>query len=197
MKIVCTPSLRAVNRGAITLIEAGIYFIVALIVIVYAFQQGGSLFSTNDASTELSNAGTLLTNGRSMLKTNGTYNFSSSADMTGALIEFGGAPDGMQVNGVKGAGNATLTNVWGSPVTLEPVTVSGGLKTRFSVTYNGVPLTACTTMATKMSNISNVVSTSVNGTVTNGPVDASDAGTQCKADDGSSGVNVLIFTSNT
>lgn len=192
-----TTVRRHVNRGAITLIEAGVYFILAILVIAYAFTQGGSLFNRNDASTEYTNAGEILSNVRSMLKTNGIYNFSSAANMTGALIEFGGAPGGMTIVGTKASGTATLANLWGGAVTVQPVATAGGQKSSFSLTYNAVPQEACITLATKLSADSNVVATKVNSTTTNGVVDTSAVGTQCTADKGSAGTNVLTFTSAT
>ncbi|KKZ15841.1 prepilin [Serratia marcescens] len=187
----------SVNRGAITLIEAGVYFILAILVIAFAFTQGGSLFNRNDATTEYTNAGEILSNARSMLKTNGIYNFSSATNMTGALIEFGGAPGGMTIVGTKSSGTATLANLWGGAVTVQPVATAGGQKSSFSLTYNAVPQEACITLATKLSADANVVATKVNGTTTNGVVDTSAVGTQCTADSGSAGTNVLTFTSNT
>lgn len=187
----------SVNRGAITLIEAGVYFILAILVIAVAFTQGGSLFNRNDATTEYTNAGEILSSARSMLKTNGIYNFSSATSMTGALIEFGGAPGGMTIVGTKSSGTATLANLWGGAVTVQPVATAGGQKSSFSLTYNAVPQEACITLATKLSADANVVATKVNGTTTNGVVDTSAVGTQCTADSGSAGTNVLTFTSNT
>lgn len=192
-----TAACRPVNRGAITLIEAGVYFILAILVIAVAFTQGGSLFNRNDATTEYTNAGEILSNTRSMLKTNGIYNFSSAANMTGALIEFGGAPGGMTIVGTKSSGTATLANLWGGAVTVQPVATAGGQKSSFSLTYNAVPQEACITLATKLSADSNVVATKVNGTTTNGVVETSAVGTQCTADSGSAGTNVLTFTSAT
>ncbi|EKS6646041.1 prepilin [Enterobacter hormaechei] len=186
-----------VNRGAITLIEAGVYFILAILVIAFAFTQGGSLFNRNDATTEYTNAGDILANARSMLKTNGIYNFSSAAKMTGALIEFGGAPGGMTIVGTRSSGNATLVNLWGGAVTVQPVATGRGQKSSFSLTYNAVPQEACVTLATRLSGSPNIVATKVNGTTTNGVVETSAVGTQCTADSGSAGTNVLTFTSAT
>lgn len=197
MHLRCPSPVRPVNRGAITLIEAGVYFILALLVVAYAFMQGGGLFNRNDASTEYTNAGEILSNARSMLKTSGIYNFASADTMTGALIEFGGAPGGMSIVGTKSAGTAKLVNVWGGAVTVQPVTTAGGQKSSFSLTYNAVPQEACVTLATRLSAGPNIVATKVNGTTTNGAVDTSNVGAQCKADSGAAGVNVLTFTSNT
>lgn len=197
MELLRTPSRPAVHRGAITLLEAAIYIVIAMVVLAVALTQGGGLFNRNDASTEFSNAGELMSNTRSMLKTSGTYNFNSADDMTGALIQFGGAPANMTVVGTKGSGTAKLQNLWGGAVTVQPVSTAGGQKSTFSMTYAAVPQEACITLATKLSAAPNIVTTQVNGTTTNGPVAANAIGTQCAADKGAVGQNSLIFTSNT
>jgi hypothetical protein len=132
-----------------------------------------------------------------MLKTGGVYNFSSAATMTGALVQFGGAPGSMAVIGTKSSGSASLNNRWGGTVTVQPVSSGGGQKTAFSLTYTQVPQEACAQMSQKLSGANNVASTSINGSTTNGPVDSSVASTQCTADSGSTGTNTLVFTSNT
>lgn len=192
-----TPSRSAVSRGAITLLEAAIYIVIALVVLAVAMTQGGGLFNRNDASTEFNNAAELMNNTRSMLKTSGTYNFTGATDMTGALIQFGGAPANMTVVGTKSSGSAKLQNLWGGAVTVQPVATSGGQKSTFSLSYASVPQEACITLATKLSAAPNVVATQVNGTTTNGAIAASEIGSQCKADNGSVGQNTLTFTSNT
>ncbi|EKS7814691.1 MULTISPECIES: type 4 pilus major pilin [Edwardsiella] len=191
------PSHTAVHRGAITLLEAMIYLFIALAVLVGAMTQGGGLFNRNDANTEFNNAAELLGNSRSMLKSSGTYNFTGAADMTGALIQFGGVPASMTIVGTKSSGTAQLQNLWGGAVTVQPVSTSGGQKSTFSLTYTAVPQEACITLATKISAAPNVVTTTVNGTTTNGPIAASKVGGQCTADKGSIGQNTLTFTSNT
>ncbi|MDN0112724.1 type 4 pilus major pilin [Yersinia mollaretii] len=192
------PSLRAgINQGAITLIEATMYIVLALVVLAIAVTQGGGLFNRNDASTEYSNAAELLTNTRTMLKTSGIYDFSSADTMTGALIQFGGAPANMTVVGTKTSGTAKLQNLWGGAVTVQPVATAGGQKSSFSLTYAAVPQEACITLATKISAAPSVVSTLVNGTTTNGQIAASAVGAQCTADNGAVGQNTLTFTSNT
>jgi hypothetical protein len=185
MELLRTPSRSAVHRGAITLLEAAIYIVIALVVLAFAMTQGGGLFNRNDASTEFSNSAELMSNARQMLKTSGIYNFS------------GGAPANMTVVGTKSSGTAKLQNIWGGAVTVLPVATSGGQKTTFSLIYAAVPQEACVTLATKLSAAPNVVTTQVNGTTNNGPVAASAVGTQCTADKGSVGQNTITFTSNT
>ncbi|MBC3252396.1 prepilin [Serratia fonticola] len=196
MELTHTPH-SAVNRGAITLFEAVIYFVLAIAVLTIAITQGGSLFNRNDANTEYSNAAELMTNTRTMLKTSGVYNFAAADAMTGALIQFGGAPANMTVVGTKSNGSAKLQNLWGGAVTVQPVATAGGQKSTFSLTYAAVPQEACITLAVKLSAAPSVVTTLVNGTSTNGAIAASAIGAQCTADKGSVGQNTLTFTSNT
>jgi hypothetical protein len=185
------------NRGAITLIEASIYIVIALVVLAVAVTQGGGLFNRNDASTEYNNAAEIMTNARSMLKNAGSYEYNSAAEMTGALILAGGAPANMKVVGTKSSGTATLQNVWGGAVTLQPVSSGGGQKSAFSLAYNAVPQEACLTLATKLSASPGVASTQINGTTTTGAVATALAGAQCTADQGSVGQNIITWTSNT
>ncbi|CAI1074414.1 PilS N terminal [Serratia entomophila] len=192
-----TPPRSLINRGAITLLEAAIYIVIALVIVTVAITQGGGLFNKNDASTEYNNAAELLTNSRTMLKTSGIYNFAAADAMTGALIQFGGAPANMTVVGTKSSGSAKLQNLWGGAVTVQPVATAGGQKSSFSLTYAAVPQEACITLATKLSAAPSVVITMVNGTSTNGAIAANAVGAQCTADKGSVGQNTLTFTSNT
>lgn len=197
MELLRTPSRSTIHRGVITLLEAAIFIVIALVILAVAITKGGALFSRNDVSTEFSNAAELMSNARSMLKTSGEYKFTGADDMTGALIQFGGAPANMTVVGTKSSGTAKLHNLWGGAVTLQPVVTSGGQKSTFSLTYAAVPQEACIMLATKLSTAPNVVTTNVNGTTTNGPISASNIGAQCAADNGSVGHNSLTFTNNT
>nr|WP_160174242.1 type 4 pilus major pilin [Erwinia amylovora]CDM08093.1 PilS [Erwinia amylovora] len=187
----------AVHRGALTLPEAIIVSAVAMIIIVAVYASGGGLFRNADYSEEMSNSSEIMTNTRSMLKTGGTYQFSSAATMTGALVQFGGTPGSMAIIGTKGSGSASVNNRWGGSVTVQPVSTAGGQKTAFSLTYTQVPQEACAQMAQKLSGANNVASTAINGSTTSGAVSSSVAGSQCTADSGSTGTNTLVFTSNT
>ncbi len=187
----------AIHRGALTLPEAIIVSAVAMVIVVTIYASGGNLFKTADYSEEMSNVSEIMTNSRGMLKTGGIYDFSSAADMTGKLVQFGGAPGSMAIIGTKSSGTATLNNRWGGSVQVAPVSTNGGQKTAFSVTYTQVPQEACAQMSQKLSGANNVASTSINGSTTSGVVSSSVAGTQCTADSGSTGTNTLVFTSNT
>ncbi|MEN4664574.1 type 4 pilus major pilin [Pantoea agglomerans] len=186
-----------VHRGALTLPEAIIVSAVAMVIVVAVYASGTGLFKSADYSEEMNNVSEIMTNTRGMLKTGGIYDFSSAADMTGKLVQFGGAPGSMAVIGTKSSGTATLNNRWGGNVTVGPVSTNGGQKTAFSVTYTQVPQEACAQMTQKLSGANNVASTGINGSTTSGAVSSSVAGTQCTADSGSTGTNTLVFTSST
>lgn len=197
MSILKKKPLSTVHRGAFNLTEAAIVAVLVLLAIIYYISNGNSLFSRSDYTEEITNASDIMTNTRGMLKTAGSYQFSSSSDMTGALIKFGGVPGTIAVNGTASSGSATLTNRWNGIITVAPVSTGSGSKTSFSLTYTAVPMEACAQMSQKLSGANNVGSTSINGSTTSGIVSASVAVSQCVADSGSTGANTLVFTSNT
>lgn len=189
----CTLPATRVHRGVLS-IEIVIILAVLAIAGITIFLNSSGLFSKNETSTEMANAQQLTVNTRSLLKTGGVYNFNGASDMTGLLIKFDGAPKAMSVVGDASSGTATLINVWGGGVTIEPTASSGG-KTGFTLTYGNVPLAACTVIASQMS--SSYGETSINGSTTVGTVSAATAGSQCTKDNGSTGTNALKFTSMT
>ncbi|MBY4841133.1 type 4 pilus major pilin [Pantoea sp. DY-5] len=197
MSILKKKTISAVHRGAFNLTEAAIVGVLVLLAIIYYISSGNSQFSRADYTEEITNASDIMTNTRGQMKTAGSYQFSSSSDMTGALIKFGGVPGTIAVNGTKSSGSATLTNRWNGSITVEPVSTGGGSNTSFALTYTQVPMEACTQMSQKLSGANNVASTSINGSTTSGPVSAAVAASQCTADSGSTGTNTLVFTSNT
>ncbi len=197
MELLSSTSRSPINRGAITLLEAGLWIGLALAIYAAAMGGGGNLFNRNDASTEISNAADILNNVSSMLKTEGTYQFSGADDMTGALVQFGGVPKGMTIIGKKESGSAKVQSLYGGAVTVQPVTTSGGQKSAFSLTYASLPQEACIAIGTKVSASPRVGSTQINGTTTNGPVPANSIGAMCNADKGNVGQNTLTFVSNT
>ncbi|HGJ5862663.1 MAG TPA: type 4 pilus major pilin, partial [Arsenophonus nasoniae] len=80
---------------------------------------------------------------------------------------------------------------------IAPEKVQGSTNNKgFSVTYKNVPQEACSTMATKLSGSAMIHEVSISGSNNVGAVTAEKAGSQCKADNGSVGVNTLIFKSN-
>lgn len=187
---------RPVHRGVLS-IEMAVILAVIVVMVVVIFANSGSLFRKNDTTMELGNMQEIMTQTRTLLKTQGGYEFSDAARMTGSLIQFGGVPASMTTVGDRSSGSATVINTWGGSVTVQAEASGGGSKTGFSLTYDAVPQEACVTMATKMSQTSVVSETTLNGTMTAGPVTASDAGSQCQADTGSTGNNTLKFKSNT
>lgn len=185
-----------VHRGWLTLDAGGVLLIILLgtAAVLYILS---SLFSKNDTNSELSNVQYIMSQTRGLLKNQGSYNFTNSAKMTGTLIQFGGLPNGMTINGTAQSGTATAVNIWGGDVSIAPVKVNGSTNNKgFSLTYKNVPQEACVTLATKMSGSSLVNELSITGTNNVGSVNAEIAGTQCKADTGSVGSNILIFKSN-
>lgn len=200
---------RCVNRGVLS-IELVIILAVIAIIVIFIFANSGSLFRKNDVTMELSNAQEIMTNTRTLLKTQGGYEFTDNKQMTGLLIKVGGVPNSMTINGKKEDGTATVTNVWGGSVTVTPEKIDGSAtNTGFSLTYEKVPLEACITMATKLSQTSAVSKTMINKKGGNAAskegtggeyteaVKISEASKDCQADKGNTGTNVLIFTSNT
>jgi hypothetical protein len=187
---------RTIHRGVLS-IEMVIILAVIVILVIYIFTNGGSLFRKNDITMELSNAQEIMTQTRTLLKTQGGYEFSDAARMTGTLVQFGGVPKSMTLTGDETSGSAGVINTWGGNVTVQAEASSGGSKTGFSLTYTSVPLDACVVMASKMSQTRVVSETTINGITTVGSITASDAGSQCQVDTGSNGNNTLKFKSNT
>ncbi|WP_047709199.1 type 4 pilus major pilin [Plesiomonas sp. ZOR0011] len=196
MELLNSTNRSPINRGSITLLEAGVYIGISLLIYAIAMTAGGGLFNRNDSSTEISNAADILYNTSSMLKSEGTYPFSGPDDMTGALAQFGGVPKNMTIIGKKESGSAKVQSLYGGAVTVQPVATSGGQKTWFSLTYASVPQEACIAIGTKVSASPRVASTQINGTTTNGPIAASSIGAMCNADKGTVGQNTLTFVSN-
>ncbi|EHC87146.1 IncI1 plasmid conjugative transfer prepilin PilS [Salmonella enterica subsp. enterica serovar Rubislaw str. A4-653] len=185
----------SVNRGEVNLLGLGLSIAIGAVLIYGVISYATGVFSANDVQAEYSNGTTIITNARARLKTDGIYDFSGAADMTGTFIQLGGAPKGMIV-GNKASGSATLKNQFGGSVTLAPATSNGAAKAAFTVTYNAIPYEACTQLSTQMSGSPNVATTSINGTSNSGVVSAANAGKQCVADSGSTGTNTLAFTTN-
>ena len=189
-----SPAVPAVHRGVLNL-DLIIFIAIVAAITIYIFINGSSLFGTNTTNSEISNAQEIMTNTQSLLKTQGIYDFTDDAAMTGTLIEYNGTPPSMTIIGDKSSGSATLINGWNGAVTVAPYAGTGGSNTGFTLTYEQVPQSACDTMASQMSQSNVVAQTSINGTSTVGVINAQTAGEQCTADNGSEGTNTLIFTS--
>ncbi|EAA2765145.1 prepilin [Salmonella enterica subsp. enterica] len=185
----------SVHRGEANLLALVLVIGIVAIMVVGVMSFASNISDSNNIQAEYSNGSTIITNARARLKTDGIYDFSGAADMTGTFVQLGGAPKGMIV-GNKSSGSATLKNQFGGSVTLAPSTSNGAAKAAFTVTYNAYPYEACTQLATQMSGAPGVVTTAINGTSNSGVVSAANAGRQCVADSGSTGTNTLAFTTN-
>lgn len=185
----------SVHRGEANLLALVLVIGIVAIMVVGVMSFASNISDSNNIQAEYSNGSTIITNARARLKTDGIYDFSGAADMTGTFVQLGGAPKGMIV-GNKSSGSATLKNQFGGSVTLAPATSNGAAKAAFTVTYNAYPYEACTQLATQMSSAPGVVTTAINGASNSGVVSAANAGRQCVADSGSTGTNTLTFTTN-
>ncbi|EDW9102929.1 prepilin [Salmonella enterica] len=186
----------SVHRGEANLLALVISIAVVAIMVIGVIKFGSNISDSNNVQAEYANATSLITNARARLKTDGVYDFSSAADMTGTLIRFGGVPGGMKIDGNKTSGTATLRSQWGGQITLAPSTSNGSAKSAFTLTYTSIPYEACTQLATQLSGAPSVVTTAINGTSNSGTVSAVNAGKQCVANSGSTGQNTLAFTTN-
>ncbi|WP_387691567.1 type 4 pilus major pilin [Photorhabdus sp. RM71S] len=184
-----------INKGT-TLTEVIMYMVIAAIVMGAVYTMSKGAFSASDTSKEINAYNDMMAKTPRYLKNQGQYNYTGAAQMTGTYIVMnGGAPVGLNLVGTASSGSASLTNTYGGAVTLAPATSSGGQKSGFTLTTEGIPQETCTNIVTTLSSSSNVATTKVNGTSTAGPVRSSTAVQQCKADTGSTGNNTLVFTS--
>lgn len=184
------------HRGFLSLEMMGVLAIIS-VAIVLAVGTVSSLFNKSTLNDEIANVQALVTQSRGLLKTQGEYPFSNGAKMTGTLVQFGGVPGNMTINGDKSKGEAKITNGWGGEVMIAPEKVQGSVNNKgFSVTYKNVPQEACSVMATKLSGSAMIQEVSISGSHNVGGVTAEKAGAQCKPDNGSVGVNTLIFKSH-
>ncbi|KSB82708.1 pilus assembly protein PilX, partial [Salmonella enterica subsp. enterica serovar Newport str. L0167] len=95
------------------ILEQGTIALVVLFVIVVVLGSLYALRTRTNVATETANIQTIITSAQSLLKGSDGYTFTSSAKMTGALIQMGAVPSGMTVQGDKTSGTATLYNAWG------------------------------------------------------------------------------------
>ncbi|STK85481.1 type IV prepilin PilS [Escherichia coli] len=90
------------------ILEQGTIALVVLFVIVVVLGSLYALRTRTNVATETANIQTIITSAQSLLKGSDGYTFTSSAKMTGALIQMGAVPSGMTVQGDKTSGTATL-----------------------------------------------------------------------------------------
>lgn len=165
-----------VHRGFLSLEMMAILAVIAL-GIVLALSNVSSMFNKSTLNDEIANVQALMTQARGMLKTQGEYPFSSADKMTGTLVQFGGVPGNMTINGDKTNGTAKIANGWGGDVVITPEKVQGSVNNKgFSVTYKNVPQEACSAMASKLSGSAMVQEVSISGTNNIGAVTAEKAG---------------------
>lgn len=186
----------AIHRGAADLFQLIIYFGISAVILAAVVSYASGLWSKSNEQSEYQNATTLLANTRAMLKNEGVYDFTSAAQMTGTLVQFGGVPKSMGIIGEQKSGSVKVKNSWGGEVTVTPASSGGTDNAGFTLTYEKVPYQSCMALATQISQAPNVVTTKVNGTENNGAVKSSAVGAQCQADNGGNGTNSGAFTTN-
>lgn len=178
------------------IMEQGAIALVVIVVLALVFGGLYMLRSRTSVANESSNIQTIITSTQGLLKGSDGYTFTSSAKMTGALIQMGGVPKTMTVRGTPSSGTATLYNSWGGNVTIAPASTSG-FNNGFTVTYEKVPQDACIQIATQISRTGLTNGITLNSTAhSDGKVTTEEASAQCTADNGSTGTNKLIFTIN-
>ncbi|WP_286205970.1 type 4 pilus major pilin, partial [Escherichia coli] len=102
----------------------------------------------------------------------------------------------VQVVGDKRFVTATLYHACIGAVTVVQASING-FNNAFTVTYDKVPQDACIQIATRISKTGLTNGITLNSTAhSDGKVTTEEASTQCKADNGSTGTNKLIFTIN-
>lgn len=167
-------------------------------IVVIAFVGGliYGLWGKKSVAVETSNIQTLVSNAQQLKQGQGGYNFTSGTTMTGTLIQLGGAPKGMTVQGTASSGSATLWNSYGGQVVIAPV-ASDGFNNGFSVTLEKVPQADCIAIATQLGSAGAFSAITLNSTAySDGIVTAESAGKACSENSGMSGNNTLVFTHN-
>lgn len=189
-----TVDKRQQDRGW-GILEHGTIGIITLIVLTVVGAWLWSLWSKKSVAVETSNIQTIVANAQ-MLKSNNGYNFTSASTMTGTLIQIGGAPKGMTIQGTASSGSATLWNGYGGQVVLAPV-ASNGFNNGFSVTAQKVPQADCIAITTQFGSAGAFSAITINSTsFSDGVVSAESAGKACSSDSGMTGNNTLVFNHN-
>jgi len=186
---------RRPHRGWLVM-EHGSIALLSVVVIVIMTGLIWALWSRKDVVVETTNIQSIVTSARGYLKSEQSgYNFTSGTTMTGTLIQIGGAPKNMAIQGDATSGTATLWNTWGGQVVLAPIASEGGFNNGFSLTDPQIPQDACIAMAQQLSG--SFASIAINSTVhSDGIVTAETAGQECTKNSGTSGQNTLIVTVN-
>lgn len=185
---------RQPHRGW-AVMEHGTIAILIVIVVVVVLGMLWGLWLKKDVAVETSNIQSLASSTRGYLKGNNGYSFTSGTTMTGTLIQIGGVPKGMTVQGDSTSGTATLWNSWGGQIVVAPV-ASNGFNNGFSVTYPQIPQDACISMAQQLG-AGAFSAITINSTQhSDGIVTAETAGKECIKNSGTIGQNTLVFTVN-
>lgn len=177
--------------------DAGATALFILVIIGVIAAGVWAMWGKKDAGSELTNYQNLATNTIGMMKGVDGYAFTSGAKMTGTLIQ-AGAAKGMTINGDPASGTATLWNSWGGQIVVAPDTAGGtGFNNGFTITTNKVPQSACVSISTGMSRSGGTSGIKINGSShTDARVTAENASSECKADSGRAGTNILVFSYN-
>lgn len=101
--------MSTLHRGFLSLEMMGVLAIIA-VAIVLAVGAVSGMFNKSTINDEIANVQALVTQSRGMLKTQGEYPFTNGAKMTGTLVQFGGVPGNMTINGDKSKGDAKIAN---------------------------------------------------------------------------------------
>ncbi|RQM37906.1 type 4 pilus major pilin [Erwinia psidii] len=178
------------------ILEHGSIALATLMVIAIVGSLIYGLWGKKSVAVETSNIQTLVSNAQQLKQGQGGYNFTSGTTMTGTLIQLGGAPRGMTVQGTASSGSATLWNSYGGQVVIAPV-ASDGFNNGFSVTSQKVPLADCIAVTTQLGSAGAFSAITINSTdYSDGIVSAESAGKSCTSDSGMTGGNTLVFTHN-
>lgn len=188
------PAYRRHQDRGWGLLEQGWIALAVIFVIAAVLGTAYMIKSRTSVGLESSNIQSLITGAQNLMKASDGYSFTSSAKMTGAMIQMKAVPKGMTVRGTPSSGTATLYNSWGGAVTFAPLTISG-FNNGFTLTYERVPQDACIQLTTQLSRSGVSDGITINSTAhDDGKVTTEQASAQCTADSGNTGTNKLIFT---
>ncbi|NIH12089.1 MAG: pilus assembly protein PilX [Serratia symbiotica] len=178
------------------ILEHGSIALVTIVVLAIVGAMVWGLWGKKSVAVETSNLQAIVTNAQQLKQGQGGYNFTSGTTMTGTLIQIGGAPKGMTVQGTTSSGTATLWNSYGGQVVIALV-AANGFNNGFSVTSHKVPQADCIAIATQLGSAGAFSAITINSTAYNdGVVSTELAGKACSSDTGMTGNNTLVFIHN-
>jgi len=159
------------RQAGASLIEAVLFLVIVVVVILGVFALFTGAFSTSKIQNEMNYVQTLSGNVESLYATNHNY---GTADITASLVSTKDAPTPMIV----GTG---LVDSWGGAVTVAGVTND------FTITYNAVPQKECIQLSQASLN---PIAVSINGTAQTLPLTVAAVTTACS----SVTANVIVWT---